>query len=310
MVTGGAGFIGSHLVRELVRRGADEIVALDSLRYGDPGNLAEAGANVRLVKHRLGYDDEAGLTDALSGVTHLFHLAAEKHNQSKDNPESVYRANLLGMHGLLEQAVRAGVKKVVFSSSLYAHGRLRGEPLSEDDVPAPRTVYGITKLGGEHMLGYFQEHAGLSFNVLRYFFIYGPRQFAGMGYRSVIVKNFERLLDGEKVIVRGDGEQALDYVYVDDCVDATIAAAFSDVNGATMNIASGRATTINELLDTMTSVAGASSEKVREPADWTQGTRRAGTTERAQKLLGWKATTPLRVGLERTLAWMRDVRAS
>jgi UDP-glucose 4-epimerase len=308
LVTGGAGFIGSHLVRALVQRGARKVVALDSLRYGDPGNLG-ATERVELVRHELGTSPHAQLAAALRGVTHVFHLAAEKHNQSKDAPGDVVRANITGMVELLAQADVAGVQKVVFSSSLYAHGRYAGAPLAEDDVPEPRTIYGITKLAGEHLLRHFAD-AGLASVALRYFFVYGPRQWAGTGYRSVIVKNFERLLAGQDVLVLGDGRQELDYVYVDDVVDATIAAMARPVTDTVINIGSGTGTPIAALLAEMVRVSGRPAGAVHGPPDWTAGTRRIATVDRAAALLGWRATTSLADGLARTLAWMKDPTAA
>jgi UDP-glucose 4-epimerase len=198
------------------------------------------------------------------------------------------------------------VKKVVFSSSLYAYGRMDGPPFSEDDVPRPNTVYGISKLSGEHLHAHFAKTRNLAYNVLRYFFVYGPRQFAGMGYKSVIVKNVGRLLAGERPIVFGDGKQALDYVFVDDVVDATLRAMESDVNGETLNIGSGRPTTVAELIQTLIDLSGRSVAPMHEPSDWTAGSVRVGDVKRAQKVLGWSASTSLREGLARTFDWMKE----
>ncbi|HMR77156.1 MAG TPA: NAD-dependent epimerase/dehydratase family protein, partial [Polyangiaceae bacterium] len=306
VVTGGAGFIGSHLVRRLLEMGAAQVVVIDSLRYGDQANLAGTSEAVELVQHTLGTDNPKDLDRALDGADLLFHLAAEKHNQSKDSPDRVYRANIAGTHGLYERAVAAGVKKVVFSSSLYAYGRMRGAPFVETELPQPRTVYGITKLAGEHVLAHFAETHGLSTMVLRYLFIYGPKQFAGMGYKSVIMKSFDRLLAGEAPIVFGDGEQTLDYVYVDDAVDATISAMTQDVSGETLNVASGRGVSVNELLDTMIRVSGKQTQKEPGPADWTAGTKRIGDPSHAQKVLGFSAQTSLEDGLRKTYDWIRS----
>ena len=305
VVTGGAGFIGSHLVRRLLKMGAAKVTVIDSLRYGDPANLADTSDAVNLVQHTLGSDDPASLNAALDGAKLLFHLAAEKHNQSKDSPDRVYRANIAGTHSLYERAVVAGVKKVVFSSSLYAYGRMHGEPFLETEIPEPRTVYGITKLAGEHVLGHFAQAHGLETMVLRYLFIYGPKQFAGMGYKSVIVKSFERLLAGNAPIVFGDGKQTLDYVYVDDAVDATIAAMTQDVSGEVLNVASGKGVSVNTLLDTLISVSGKSAKKEPGPADWTAGTLRVGDPEKAKRVLGFSAETSLEDGLRRTYEWIR-----
>ncbi len=306
MVTGGAGFIGSHLVERLVTRGVRRVVVVDSLRYGDPTNLAGLSQGVELCQHTLGFDEPSSLERAMSSVTHLFHLAAEKHNQSKDDPVRVYRANIEGMHTLLGLAAREKVRRVVFSSSLYAYGRMQGVPFVESDVPEPRTVYGITKLAGEHMLRYFESSAGLQWNALRYFFVYGPKQFAGMGYKSVIMRNFERILAGSSPTVYGDGQQTLDYVYVDDVVEASLLAMFGAVSGELLNVASGLGTTVNQLIDTMLQVSRSSLAKITAPADWTLGTHRVGSSEKAADVLKWRASTPLSEGLLRTLQWLKQ----
>ena len=304
LVTGGCGFIGSHLVRALVARGARRVVVVDSLRYGDRANLGALGTQVELVRHTLGSDDPAALADALRGVRYLFHLAAEKHNQSKDDPRAVFRSNVEGTYTLLDLATRAGVEKVVFTSSLYAYGRMRGAPFVEDEVPHPQTIYGISKLCGEHLLGHLHAERGLAYNVLRYLFVYGPRQFAGMGYRSVIVKTFERLRAGEPPIIYGDGSQALDYVFVDDAVAATIAALESTASGEVFNIASGVPTSITALVALMQQVAGSTLPVQHEPADWTAGSMRVGDPRKAERVLGWRATTSLRDGLAATHDWI------
>jgi len=302
-VSGGCGFIGSHLCRRLVELGARRVLAIDSLRYGDLSNLADT-PSVTVLRHTLGSDDPALLAPALAGMDGLFHLAAEKHNQSIDSPAQVMRANIEGTHALYAACTAAKVPRVVFSSSLYAYGRLAGPPMSEDEVPRPSTVYGISKLAGEHLLGHFAKRGELSGRALRYFFVYGPRQWAGMGYKSVIIKNAERLLAGQPPLIFGDGNQALDYIFVEDVVDATLRAML--VPNATpalvdpINLAAGRAVPVRELLELLCRVAGRPFEPVMAPADWTAGSSRTGTTERAATLLGWRATTPLEEGLRRT----------
>jgi len=294
LVTGGAGFIGTHLCRALRAAGA-RVTAIDSGKY--------AHADADVVRFTLGTDPIEKLP--LDGVDGVFHLAAEKHNQSLATPDALFRANIDGTYQLFAAAARAGVRKVVFSSSLYAYGRLSGEPMDEGDVPAPATLYGITKLAGERLVAHARG-LGLGGCVLRYFFVYGPEQYPGMGYKSVIVSNFERLLAGQAATVHGDGEQALDYVYVDDVVAATMRAMELDADGP-INIGSGKATTINELTARMVAVHGGG-EVLHDAADWTAGSRRVGRIERAKRLLGWEATTPLDEGLARTLAWLKSRR--
>ncbi len=303
MVTGGCGFIGSHLVRHLVERGVRRIVVVDSLRYGDPANLGGMPAGVELVRFRLGTDAPEALAKAMAGVDYLFHLAAEKHNQSKDSPIEVLRSNVEGTLTLLSLAAEAGVKKVVFSSSLYAYGRMAGAPFSEGELPRPTTIYGISKLCGEHLLAHFGAR-GLAYNALRFLFVYGPRQFAGMGYKSVIVKNGQRLLAGQPPVIFGDGQQTLDYVYVDDVVAATVRALEADISGEVFNIGSGIGTDINRLISTLIGVSGRAQQPIYEPPDWTAGSIRVGDVEKARRILGWSATTSLQAGLAKTWEWI------
>lgn len=306
MVTGGCGFIGSHLTHALAARGAKRIVVLDSLRYGKPENLGALAEQVEVVQYTLGESPPDVLQPALEGVTHLFHLAAEKHNQSKDSPARVFQSNVIGTHTLFEHAVEAGVKKIVFTSSLYAYGRMTGAPFVESEVPQPRTVYGISKLAGEHVLAHFGQTQGIAWNVLRYLFVYGPKQFAGLGYKSVIMKNFERILSGEPPVILGDGAQELDYVFVDDVVEATLKAMESPVTDEVLNIASGHGTRIDALTEAMLRVSGSTLRPTYGPADWTHGSCRVGNAERAAEVLGWRSTTPLDVGLRRTFDWIRQ----
>ena len=304
LVTGGCGFIGSHLVRRLVERGARRVVVIDSLRYGDAANLGESSSAIEVVRHTLGTDSPVELAEKMQGVDFLFHLAAEKHNQSKDNPLEVFRANIDGTYTLYDVARQCGVRKIVFTSSLYAYGRMSGAPFVEDEVPHPSTVYGISKLCGEHLLGHIRREHGTPYNVIRFLFVYGPKQFAGMGYKSVIVKNFERMLGGEPPVIFGDGRQTLDYVFVDDAVDATIAALETEQAGEVFNVGSGIGTSVGELIDAMRRVARCDLPPRRDPPDWTAGSYRVGNVEKARRMLGWEARVALEEGLARTYRWM------
>jgi len=307
LVTGGAGFIGSHLVDALLARGAGHVVVLDSMRFANAAHAGRDGGRTTVVTHTLGTDPAARLDDLCRGVDLVFHLAAEKHNQSLPTPDHLFYSNVNGTQGLFEAAGRAGVRKIVFSSSLYACGRTSGPPLTEDEVPRPRTLYGISKLAGEHILDYARDKFGLRGVSLRYFFTYGPRQFPGTGYKSVIVSNFERLRAGARPIVRGDGQQVLDYVYVDDVTGATIAAMELDVDGEVVNIGSGDTTSIADLTAAMIAVSGRDVWPEPAAADWTAGTARVADVAKAGRLLGWRPTTPLAEGLHRTYQWMLDL---
>lgn len=305
MVTGGCGFIGSHLVRDLLDRGA-EVVVVDSLRYGRRENLGEALARASVIPFTLGTDDVEALRPHMEGAAILVHLAAEKHNQSKDTPGAVFAANITGTHDLYDLAGRCGVERIVFSSSLYASGRMSAPAVREDDLPEPSTVYGISKLAGEHLLRHVGRLHGTSSVALRYFFVYGPRQWAGLGYKSVIVKNFERIARGEPPVIFGDGQQALDYIYVDDVVRATVLAMQSRITDRVYNVGSSTALTVAELTRHMLRVAGCELEPVFGDVDWTAGTHRVGDSARIERELGWSPEVSLDEGLRRTYAWVEE----
>jgi UDP-glucose 4-epimerase len=308
MVTGGCGFIGSHLIRRLLADGARRVIALDSLRYGSEQNLAGLPGSDRLalVRFALGSDEPAQLDRELSGVDHLFHLAAEKHNQAKHEPDAILRANVLGTHHLFAAAARAGVKKTVFASSLYSYGRLAGPPSSETDLPVPTTVYGISKLCGERLLAHHAGAGAMRGDCLRFFFVYGPRQFAGTGYKSVIVKNFERIRAGQPPLIFGDGSQRLDYVYVDDVVGAMLRCMAAPEGGRLLNVGSGVGTSINELTAEMLSASGSRLGPVHGPPDWTAGSSRVANVAAIRAALDWKPRVTLAEGLRETWRWVNE----
>ena len=304
LVTGGAGFIGSHLVDALLARGARRVTIVDSMRFANEHHAGHARDRVEVIRHALGLEPFERLAPALAGVDCLFHLAAEKHNQSLATPEQLLAANVTGTYALFDGAARAGVRKLVFSSSLYAYGRVAGPPLVETELSPPWSLYGISKLTGEHLAGHVRRQHGIAAVSLRYFFVYGPRQFPGTGYKSVIVSNFERLRRGEAPVIFGDGEQALDYVYVDDVVAASIDAMESDLDGEVVNLGSGEATTINALTRAMIDVSGRALAPAHGPADWTAGSSRVADVAKARRLLAWRPTVPLGEGLRRTYEWI------
>ena len=301
LVTGAAGFIGCHLVEALHDAGC-AVTGVDDERSGDWGRLRVPCTQVRRDIAEL---EPEQLDELCAGADVVFHLAAEKHNSAKATPQKIIDVNISATRRLFDAAARARRPKVVFASSLYAYGSMGPEPMRETDVPTPKTMYGISKLAGEHLLRIPYDEHPLAWSVLRLFFVYGPRQFAEGGYKSVIVSNFERLARGEAPTVFGDGEQSLDYVYVDDVVAALIAVAAPEHNGTTLNVASGHALTVNSLTATMTAVSGSKLAPRSCPPDWTAGSSRVGDPSAAAGELGWKADTPIDVGLAACWQWFR-----
>lgn len=307
LITGAAGFIGSHLCNSILSDGSNSVVAVDSLRSGDWGRVDNRAKPIETDIAELGQNDWLRLLD---GVEVVFHLAAEKYNSSKSTPEKVIQSNVTATEHLVRASAKAGVRRVVFTSSLYAYGSVGPDGMEESDVCHPDTLYGASKLMGEGILRAETRNTGLSWNVARLFFIYGPNQFADGGYKSVIISNFERMLNGEAPIIRGDGSQSLDYVYIDDCVKALRIMSISKTDKQVTNISSGEPISINQLTEKMTHAANSMLQPVFEPSDWTFGTSRWGSKENAMIRFGWEYKTQIDSGLKSVYEWMKKQRSN
>jgi UDP-glucose 4-epimerase len=299
-VTGAAGFIGQHLCRVLLANGSS-VRGIDDERCGD---WSRVDASVERIVQPLEQMSQVSLLDACTDVDVLFHLAAEKHNSPRATPETLIDVNITATQRLVDAAASAQVRKFVFASSLYAYGGLGPAPMSEADTPAPATVYGLTKLAGEHLLRAADRSHRLPWCGARLFFVYGPGQYAEGGYKSVLVRNFERILRGEPPVIFGDGEQRLDYVYIDDCIEALLTMSNGSDPGRVYNVASGRGMSVKTLTQMMLDAAGSELEPVYGPADWTHGTARIGTRERAERELGWTPSIPIDEGVRKLWEWM------
>jgi UDP-glucose 4-epimerase len=305
VVTGAAGFIGGHLCNRLEREGVATIIGIDSLRSGDWNrtplsmNKIERDINGISINEWVRY---------LDGADAVFHLAAEKYNSSKSTPDKLIQTNVVATENLFRAAANRSVDRTVFTSSLYSYGSLGPDAMIETDVAAPDTLYGASKLMGEGMLRSLDREIGMSWNVARLFFIYGPYQHAQGGYKSVINTNFERLLKGERPVVFGDGNQSLDYVYIDDCVEALLQLATSTIDKQIVNVASGTPNSVNDLTAEMIRITESSETPEFGPADWTLGSKRVGDTHLMTEAFGWKAQTKLSDGLVQVCQWLKDNR--
>lgn len=311
LVTGGAGFIGSHLVDALVDRG-HEIIVLDDLSHGRRENLADhlKGDQVRLVVDSILNQQ---LCDKLVAKSSLvYHLAAIVGLERVcPNPISTLEVNIAGTHNILDLCRRYGIK-VLLASSSEAYGKNEKVPLHEDDdtilgwSKAPRWSYAISKLADEHYA--WKMMKDLPIVIVRYFNSYGPRV-QPTGGSGVIARFIKQALTGAPITVFGDGQQTRSYTYITDVVEATINAA-EKARGEIFNIGNPIETSINELAGLIKKLTGSNSEIVHRshPKYWgiyEETRRRVPDINRATEYLDFRPTVPLAEGLERTIAWMR-----
>jgi len=301
LVTGGAGFIGSNLVGQLLADGC-AVTVLDSLLSGYRRNL-DPYPQARFVEGDV--RDEAAVADAIEGAEVVFHLAASVGNKrSIDHPVTDAEINVIGTLRVLEAARRAGVRKVVASSSAGIFGELKTLPIDETHQVEPDSPYGCTKLCEEKLCLAYAKLYDLQAVCLRYFNVYGPNQRFD-AYGNVIPIFVFRVLRGEGITVFGDGEQTRDFVHVADVVQANIKAAAADLSGA-FNVGSGTRISINRLVELVKSAAAVD-------APVTYGPPRPGDVRdskaditSARACLGFEPAVSLDVGLAEYVAWARE----
>ncbi len=300
LVTGGAGFIGSHIAEGLLRCGV-EVVILDDLSSGHLKNVP-SGAKFEQGSVL----DEACLARAIEGCDLVFHEAAMVSvPQSVEQPERCLMINVLGTQRVLEAARQAGAKRVMLAASAAAYGDEPSLPSAESDTTAPCSPYAMSKIAGEQLLGVWSKTHGLETLSLRYFNIFGPRQDPRSAYAAVISAFASKLSAGERPIVFGDGKQTRDFTHISNVVLANLLAAASPGTwaGEVLNIGTGHAVSLLELAGQMGKILGQELEPIHESA-------RAGDVEHsradigeARRLLGYEPLVGLAEGLGDTLAW-------
>ena len=300
LITGGAGFIGSHLALTLQKRAAVRI--FDNLRTGDRRRLE--GHNVDFVQASV--LDTAALRSAMSGADVVFHLAAMVGVQeSMDNPQGCIETNVIGTFNVLKAAAEAGVRKLVFASSAAIYGDDPPVPTSETASPSPKSPYAMTKLDGEYLCEMFLREERLKTATLRFFNVFGPGQDPASPYAAAIPTFIRRAMCGEEVKIFGDGEQTRDFVYVEDIVSSLLfVAENSDLTGA-YNCGYGHQTTINEIAHRIVDLTESDSRLIHLPARPGDVRHSCASTEKL-RASGWRTVSGLEEGLRKTVEACRQ----
>jgi UDP-glucose 4-epimerase len=289
LVTGGGGFIGRYVVEDLLSRGAQvrifDLPGRGERFAGHPG--------VELLPGDLRRPDD--VRRATEGVAGVFHMAVLALNPSTENPRLCLEVNVDGSFNVFEAAQRAGTQKLVFSSASSVYGDTL-EVMDEAHPLQARTIYGASKIAGEALLRAFEGSFGLPQVTLRYMNVYGP--FMGFGLVDAVLR---RIASGQAPVINGDGSQSFDFVYVSDVAGATVRAMESDLTDEVFNVGSGEERTVRDVVTALLELTGSPLQPEYRDVQVPM-TRRVGSSEKAARLLDWRATVPLREGLRRVVA--------
>jgi UDP-glucose 4-epimerase len=312
VVTGGAGFIGSHTVGALLARNC-RVVVLDDFSSGHRANLAAWRDDARLtivevdVAHGL-FAALAPITAEQGPVARIVHLAAQiSVVKSIDNPMEDLRQNLGSTVHVLEYARAHGVQRVTFASSAAVYGDVAELPVAEEAPKVPLSPYGIHKLASEMQLRYYREVHGVSTAALRFFNVYGPRQDPTSAYSGVISIFMDRSIRGSEIVIFGDGEQTRDFVYVGDVARAIVAATFvADPPTSAVNVGTSHETTVNQLAEMVRDLSGSKSEIRHAPARAGEIRKSFARISAAAEGIDFRAEVAITDGLRETIAWFRS----
>jgi UDP-glucose 4-epimerase len=312
LVTGGAGFIGSATVDQLVSAGCDEIIVVDDMVRGRPENLSDAlsSGRVRLVQGDI--CDRRLMAELVERTDTVFHIAALRITQCAAEPRRAIEVMVDATYDLLELCVERQVRKLIMASSASVYGMAQTFPTAEDHHPyGNRTLYGAAKVFAEGLLRSFNDMYGLDYVALRYFNAYGPRMDIHGRYTEVLIRWMDRIAGGEPPIVFGDGAQTLDLVHVEDIARANVLAAQAPASDVVLNIGSHTETSLLRLAELTAEAMGADRLKPVHEAERSVNPvpKRLADISRAEWLIGFRPTVSLEEGLASLVAWWRAERA-
>jgi UDP-glucose 4-epimerase len=294
LVTGGSGFIGSHVVDRLLAGGAGSVTVLDNHLRED--NLADALASGRVRTIEGDVSDQQALTDAAEGAAGVFHMAVLPLGPCSEEPRRCLEVNVTGTFNVLEAAREAGARKIVYSSASSVYGDTN-ETMDESHPLNARTMYGASKLAGEYFLRAFHDLYGIDYVILRYMNVYGPRQEGGL-----VINVLNRIRAGDPPTIMGDGSQSFDFVHVADVAAANLRAMASDVSDAVFNVGGGNEVTVREIVDLLLKATGSELQPDIRADQQVPMLRRVGSSERAKRELGRQPDYELEEGLRDVVA--------
>jgi len=312
LITGGAGLIGSHIIDELLRRGATDIVVLDNFSRGRLQNLGDAlpTGRVRVVEGDI--RNQRDVEGAIAGVSLVFHEAAIRITQCAEEPRLAKDVLVDGTFNVLEACVQAKVKRVVAASSASVYGLAEEFPTDESHHPyGNRTLYGAAKVFNEGLLRSFNDMYGLNYVALRPFNVYGPRMDTHGAYTEVMIRWMDAIDSGRAPTIFGDGTDTMDFVHVTDVAQANMLAALSPATDAVFNVGTGVETSLDELARKLLGVMGSQLQPQHaEARKINPVSRRLASVEEASRVLGFRAAVSLEEGLRDLVGWWRRQRAT
>ncbi len=311
VITGGAGLIGSHIVDELLRNGAGNIVVFDDFVRGRRENLAEGLRSGKVTVVEGDIRDRHAVGAAIDGAAIVFHEAAIRITQCAAEPRLAKEVLVDGTFNVLEACVNANVKRVVAASSASIYGLAEEFPTDESHHPYDnRTLYGAAKMFNEGLLRSFNDMYGLKYVALRPFNVYGPRMDTHGVYTEVMIRWMDAIDNGTPPIIHGDGTATMDFVHVTDVAKAKVLAAMSDVSDAVFNVGTGVETSLNELARLLLAIMGSHQHPQHvEARKVNPVSRRLASVDAAARVLGFRAAVGLEEGLRDLVGWWRRQRA-
>jgi UDP-glucose 4-epimerase len=296
LVTGGSGFIGSHVVDRLVAEGASVVVFDNRVREE---NLSEALVSGRVRAIEGDVTEPAALREAAAGTQGIFHMAVLPLGPCSEDPRLCVEVNVTGTLNVLEAARVVGVKKVVYSSASSVYGDTN-ETMDESHPLGARTMYGASKIAGEYFVRAFRDLYGIDYVILRYMNVYGPRQEGGL-----VINVLRRIQSGESPTIMGDGSASFDFVHVADVASANVAAMASEVSEGAFNVGGGNEASVREIVEKLLAATGSDLEPEIRSDEVVPMTRRVGSSEAAMQSLGWRPELDLERGIADVVAKAR-----